>query len=182
MHTAWFLGTWSDTTDRPRFSDASGGREDDDTSCNRVTEDISCWIMLKWLPGREQNLLNGDREQSVTNIVILTTEEPYNPFVNEVWFLIHPWLQRRLFFVWGKEHEPYLEFIVYMSAPLHIKGMELYDLSHIECPPFIVAVCWYLWISVNSLRILYPLKDVRDTIVFKSLSNHHLVTRHLLER
>lgn len=77
--------------------------------------------------------------------------------------------------LWGKEYEPYLEFIVYMSTPLHIKGMELYGLSHIECPLFIVAVCWYLWMSVNSLRILFPLKDVRDTIVFKSLSNHHLL-------
>lgn len=69
-----------------------------------------------------------------------------------------------------------------MSAPLHIKGMELYGLSHIECSLSSVAVCWYLWMSVNRLRILFPLKDVRDTVVFKSLSSHLLVTSHLLER
>lgn len=40
--------------------------------------------------------------------------------------------------LWGKEYEPYLEFIVYISAPLHIKWMELYGLSHTECPPFVL--------------------------------------------
>lgn len=84
--------------------------------------------------------------------------------------------------LWGKEHEPYLEFIVYMSAPLHITWMELYGPFHIECPLFSVTVCLYLWISVNSLRILFPLKDDRDTEVFKSLNNHFLATSHLLER
>lgn len=102
----------------PRFPDASGGRKDGDTPCSRVTKDRSCYILSEWpqvlFLGRDQNL-----EQSVINTVIPTYGRSSSGF--QLRLISDPSMIPKETVLWGKKHEPYLEFIVYMSAPLHIK-------------------------------------------------------------